>query len=334
MSQYDYIKEIAKYGLANDYSRLLETLYALIDYAQKTNKSNFALQLQSIIKEAKRKQEIASRITNGQFQEIFNNGELNDLIIENLSSDYKLENLVCSDEVKKELKYFIKERTSDYLLQKFNIPISNKIIFHGPSGCGKTLAAYVLAGELNRSLTIVNLGAIVSSKLGETSKNLTKIFKKAALEGSIVFFDEFDSLGKIRDYDQDHGEMKRIVNTILQLFDFLSKDCIIIAATNQIQMIDDALLRRFDVSIKLDYPQKEQIHELIDRTLKSGPFVLDNIDLCNEIINKCHDISYYVIKQTLITAIKRTLLDDKQHENSMIINTQIWNELINKELHL
>lgn len=99
----------------------------------------------------------------------------------------------------------------------------------------KTLSAYVLAGELNRPLIIVNLGTVISSRLGETSKNLTQIFKTAVQEKAIVLLDEFDSLGKIRDYDQDHGEMKRVVNTILQLFDFVSQDTIIIAATNQLQ---------------------------------------------------------------------------------------------------
>lgn len=66
-------------------------------------------------------------------------------------------------------------------------------------------------------------------------QNLTQIFKTAVQEKAIVLLDEFDSLGKIRDYDQDHGEMKRVVNTILQLFDFVSQDTIIIAATNQLQ---------------------------------------------------------------------------------------------------
>ena len=133
----------------------------------------------------------------------------------------------------------------------------------------------MLAGELQKMMYVINLGAIVSSKLGETSKNLAKVFRQAKIENSIIFIDEFDSLGKIRDYDQDHGEMKRIVNTILQLFDYLHQNSVIIAATNQIEMIDNALLRRFDIKIKMELPNKKQIKELIDLILINGRFTFD-----------------------------------------------------------
>ena len=77
-----------------------------------------------------------------------------------------------------------------------DFPEGQLVALLGPSGCGKTLASYVVAGELDKMMVVVNLGAIVSSKLGETSKNLSKIFRKAASEDCIIFIDEFDSLGK------------------------------------------------------------------------------------------------------------------------------------------
>ena len=101
------------------------------------------------------------------------------------------------------------------ILRNINLAIPEKKItcIIGPSGCGKTLASYVIASELEKIMVVINLGAIVSSRLGETSKNLSKVFKRSANEDLIIFFDEFDSLRKIRDYDQDQGEMKRIENT-------------------------------------------------------------------------------------------------------------------------
>ena len=234
--------------------------------------------------------------------------------------------------MKNELIHFIKENNSIELLQKFELPVSNKLLLHGPSGCGKTLASYVIAGELNKPMYVVNLGAIVSSKLGETSKNLSKVFKKAALEDSIIFIDEFDSLGKIRDYNQDHGEMKRVVNTILQLFDYLPQSSIVIAATNQENMIDEALLRRFDVNLKFTLPNKSQIEELIHLTLKKGNFTIPSKTALNKIIKQCETLSYYSIQKTLINAIKRTLfkqLDDKKLVHK--IDVSIWSELIELE---
>src|SRR5690554_1626105 len=159
---------------------------------------------------------------------------------------------------------------------------------------------------------VVYLGAIVSSKLGETSKNLTKVFKKAAQEDSIIFIDEFDSLGKIRDYNQDHGEMKRVVNTILQLFDYLPQNSIVIAATNQLQMIDDALLRRFDLKVNLELPNKTQIRELITKTLQKSPFKFTTNQELTEIVNLSQGLSFYIIQKSIVTSIKKTLFSNNR----------------------
>lgn len=334
MSQSDYIKDIAKYGLENDYEKLLQALNELIDHSKKTKKINFAIQLQSILRDSIRQQQTSGLSIVGSPKHILKeeDKEMSELILEKLTSDYRLKDLVCTDDVLTELQYFIKEHQSIDVLNKFELPISNKVLFYGPSGCGKTLAAYVLAGELEKLMIVVNLGAIVSSRLGETSKNLAKIFKRAASEKAIIFIDEFDSLGKIRDYSQDHGEMKRVVNTILQLFDYMPKECIVIAATNQINMIDNALCRRFDLVLGLEKPDEKHIRELIDKTLLSTNFAFDNKKTINAIIKKCAGLSYYTIQKTLITAIKRSLFDKIENKSiSMKINTQIWKELIDQE---
>ena len=237
--------------------------------------------------------------------------EYDEFLIEKLTSDYTFDNLVCSNEVKNDLTLFVEEHKFLSLLDQYDLPVSNKVIFHGPSGCGKTLAAYVLAGELQKMMVVINLGAIVSSKLGETSKNLSKIFRRASSEECIIFIDEFDSLGKIRDYNQDHGEMKRVVNTILQLFDYLPQNSIVIAATNQIDMIDEALLRRFDINLKLDLPDVFHIKEIINKTLKKDKFKFDNPTKLNSIIKLCLGLSYYSIQKSLINTIKRSLFDSK-----------------------
>lgn len=335
MSQLDFIKEIAKYGLENDQEKLLAALAELIEYSKKTKKINLALQLQSLIKDAIRHQANDGLLKVGSPKHLLreDDRETGDFIIEKLTSDYRFNNLVCSEEVKSELELFVREHRSTALLNRYRLPVSNKVIFNGPSGCGKTLAAYVLAGELEKMMIVVNLGAIVSSKLGETSKNLAKIFKKAALEDTIIFIDEFDSLGKVRDYSQDHGEMKRVVNTILQLFDFLPQDTMIIAATNHLEMIDDALLRRFDLKIKFDLPDEEHIVEIIDKTLRTIDFSFDNPKTAKTLTKACVGLSYYSIQKTLLTAIKRSLfaVDDKVVPMSPKIDTKLWKELIQSE---
>ncbi len=335
MSQYDYIKDIAKFGLENDQDRLLSVLNDLIEYSKKGKRINFAIQLQSILKEAINQKQISglTKVGSDKYYNRIEDREVSDLILEKLTSDYSFENLVVEKKVKKQLDYFLKEHRSADMLRKHNLPISNKVLLHGASGCGKTLASYVIAGELKKMMVVVNLGAIVSSKLGETSKNLAKIFRKAASEECIIFIDEFDSLGKVRDYSQDHGEMKRVVNTILQLFDYLPQDSIVIAATNQKEMVDEALLRRFDLSIELGLPNTDKIKELVELTLKNGQFKFDKPDSVNRTIQLSKGLSYYSIQKTLITAIKRSLFDQVNSIENIkhTISTNIWKELIEEE---
>lgn len=335
MSQFEYIKNIAKFGLENDQEKLLSVLNELVEHSKKTKKINFALQLQSILKETvnSQKNNALTKVGSDTYFNRIEDKEVNELILEKLTSEYTFANLVVNNKVREELDLFVKEHDAHELLKKFDLPISNKVLLHGPSGCGKTLASYVIAGELHKMMVVVNLGAVVSSKLGETSKNLAKIFRKAAYEDCIIFIDEFDSLGKVRDYEQDHGEMKRVVNTILQLFDYLPQSSIVIAATNQKDMLDDALLRRFDLSIEFDLPNEKQIKELVTLTLKNGQFKFDNQRNVSSIVKEAIGLSFYSIQKTLVTAIKRSIfnLSEKVIPLQAVIQTSTWKELVLQE---
>ncbi|APU97880.1 AAA family ATPase [Sphingobacterium sp. B29] len=333
MSQQDYIKDIARFGLENDQDKLLSTLNEFIEHNKNTKKVNFALQLQSLLKDSLRKQNNhLMKVGSPTHYQTVQDRETDELILEKLTSDYTLNNLVLTEDAADKLNNFLEEHRQSELLSKYNLPVSNKLLFYGPSGCGKTLASYVIAGELNKLMIVVNLGAIVSSKLGETSKNLAKIFRKAAQEDCIIFIDEFDSLGKVRDYSQDHGEMKRVVNTILQLFDYLPQSSMVIAATNQKDMLDEALLRRFDLSISLELPEKEQIEKMINLVLKEDQFIFDKEVSKTALIESAKGLSYYSIQKTLINAIKRSLFAIKSVKNiKPKIDTQIWKDLLEQE---
>lgn len=332
MAQIDYISDIAKYGLDNDKENLLKSLDGLIAHYKNTRKINLALRLQSVVKDSNRQEGRLTRFGTNHFINQRNEQELNDLVIDKFTSDYRLSDLIVNEHLREELVLFIRENKAIDLLQKHNLPVSNKLLLHGPSGCGKTLASYVIAGELEKPMYVVNLGAIVSSKLGETSKNLTKLFKKAGQEEAIIFIDEFDSLGKIRDYSQDHGEMKRVVNTILQLFDYLPQSSIVIAATNQEAMLDDALKRRFDVNLGFNMPDAEQIEELILLTLSKGKFNIPSHYQLQEIIEMSKGLSFYSIQKTLINAIKRSLFESMDSKQiSYDINLNEWKKLIDLE---
>jgi|TARA_R100000482_G_C5131437_1_gene152211 AAA+ superfamily predicted ATPase len=335
VTQFDYIKDIARFGLENDQEKLKDSLQEMIEHARKSKKTNLAIQLQSILKEAIRHHSSGGSLktSSGIRFEAPNSKGVDELILDQVTSDYRLSDLICAPQIKESLDHFILEHRKKNLLQALDLPIAHKILFYGPSGCGKTLASYVIAGELEKILLVVNLGAIVSSKLGETSKNLAKIFKMAASGDYILFLDEFDSLGKVRDYSQDHGEMKRVVNTILQLFDYLPQSTIVIAATNQVGMLDDALIRRFDTQIEFELPTDHEIEELIQLTLKRGVFTLDSKSGIKRLIQKAKGLSFYSIQKTLIAAMKRSLykLETDLVPAKVEIDKAIWEKLIEEE---
>lgn len=180
-------------------------------------------------------------------------------------SKVSFEDFIASPEIKSHLMAFLHEQQFKHLFDEYKIPVSNKLLLYGDSGTGKTMTAKVIANHLNKKLMIVNLATIISSKLGETAKNLDLLFKESQYESMVLLLDEFDSLGQIRDYDnKDNSEMKRVVNAIIQLTDYFPQKSILIAATNQIHMIDEALKRRFEWQIAYEKPSAELLDDLYD----------------------------------------------------------------------
>ena len=116
-------------------------------------------------------------------------------------SNINLEDVVFNEAVSKQINQFLKEYQFREVLEKYELPVINKMLLYGKTGCGKTMTAKAIAKKLDRKIIIVNLASIISSKLGETAKNIEGLFKEVNYESAVLFFDEFDSLGQIRDYD-------------------------------------------------------------------------------------------------------------------------------------
>ncbi len=213
-----------------------------------------------------------------------------------------LEELHLSNENQEAIDQLLDEFTYYSSLKKYNLPIDNKILFHGHTGCGKTATAKSIAKALNKKIIVLNLGNFVSSKLGETSKNISEVFKRASLEKAVLFIDEFDFIGKTRDYDtKDSGEMKRLVNTVIQQIDYLNNDALLIAATNYVQIIDSALLRRFVLQLKFDLPKKKELDVYYDELVNKFPKEFQNI-------HRDYNISYAEAKNLTYQQVKRKII--------------------------
>jgi SpoVK/Ycf46/Vps4 family AAA+-type ATPase len=154
-------------------------------------------------------------------------------------------------------------------LDAAGIPRRQRVLLHGPPGCGKTSAAEAIAAELMVPLAVVRLDAVVSSYLGETAANLRRIFDFASQGRWVVVFDEFDALGRSRDDPSEHGEIKRMVNAVLQMLDAYRGPSLLIAATNHEGALDSAVWRRFDAVFELRRPTVHQLRALLRQRLAS-----------------------------------------------------------------
>ncbi len=213
-----------------------------------------------------------------------------------------LEEVQFSTQNKCTINQFLNEFKHIEKLKKFDLPIDNKILFYGHTGCGKTMTAKAIADKLGKEIIILSLGGLVSSRLGETAKNITSLFSKASRERSVLFIDEFDSIGKMRSYDhKDSGEMKRLVNTIIQSIDYLPNDTILIAATNYKEVIDSALLRRFQLKLKFELPTNNELDNYYNLLLINYPEEYREI-------KKIYEISYAEAKDIVFKGIKKQII--------------------------
>jgi len=130
------------------------------------------------------------------------------------------------------------------------------MILSGPPGTGKSLLAGHIALQLNRPFYIVRLDAVISSLLGDTAKNVRSVFDFVPMKNAVLFLDEMDALAKLRDDRHELGELKRVVNTVIQSLDALDQHAVVIAATNHAHLLDPAIWRRFPYKIELGNPDE------------------------------------------------------------------------------
>lgn len=162
-----------------------------------------------------------------------------------------------------ELSQIVHEWNAHDALTEAGLHPVKTALLHGPPGVGKTLAARWLAIELSMPLATLNLAATMNSYLGKTGQNIAKVLEYARTNACVLFLDEFDALGKRRSDDQDVGELKRIVNVLLQAVDQWSGPSLLVAATNHESLLDAAIVRRFEATIEFPAPSSQQVGSVL-----------------------------------------------------------------------
>jgi MoxR-like ATPase len=150
-------------------------------------------------------------------------------------------------------------------LQAAGIKIPRTTLFFGPPGTGKTRLALWAASKLGLPVVLARLDGLMSSYLGTTARNIRTLFDFANRYQCLLLLDEFDGIAKLRDDPQELGEVKRVVNAVLQAIDARAPLGLTIAITNHEALLDPAVWRRFDARIEIGLPDAVSRVEIIER---------------------------------------------------------------------
>lgn len=236
----------------------------------------------------------------------------------------KISELVTSDEIYDKIARILNEYRNKNKLYSFGLANRRKILLEGLPGTGKTMTASIIASELSLPLYVVQMDKLVSKFMGETSVKLRQVFDHVYSETGVYLFDEFDAIAADRNLDNEVGEMKRILNSLLQFIEQDNSQSIIIAATNNKRLLDQALFRRFDDILHYDLPNEKEIKLLLENRL----FSYDSRIIINsaavesakglsqaEIVRVCDDvIKTSILNNSEITSKQIILLLEERHK--------------------
>jgi AAA+ superfamily predicted ATPase len=235
-----------------------------------------------------------------------------------------LNDIVLSEQNLNVIERILLESRKAEVLKSYGLKPIDKILFYGPPGCGKTVTAEAIAFELELPFVVIRLDSIVSSFLGETSSNLRRVFDFINKKRMVVLFDEFDALGRERSDSSEHGEIKRVVNALLQMFDSYKGNSILIAATNHESDLDSAVWRRFEEVLIFNLPDNNQIKRLLEMKLRG---VRRNLKEEIQIVsNKFKGMSHADIERILRRAIKDMILQGREFLEDKDLDSSILNE--------
>lgn len=226
------------------------------------------------------------------------------------------------EEIRNHIKYKGQVYDEWGFQKKLSLGRGLNILFSGPSGTGKTMAAGILAKELNLDLYKIDLSAVVSKYIGETEKNLSRIFREAEQSNAILFFDEADAIfGKRSEVRDSHDRYANIeIGYLLQKMEEHSG--VVILASNLSQNIDDAFMRRMQFVVDFPFPDEKQrlciwkslfpemapLDEEMDFDFLSKKFKLAGGNIKNIIVNAAFlaaDDSGIIAMEHIIMATKR-----------------------------
>jgi SpoVK/Ycf46/Vps4 family AAA+-type ATPase len=220
----------------------------------------------------------------------------------------RMGDMVLDEVVTRQLARIIKEQRQLARIKEHGLSPRRKLLLVGPPGTGKTMTASVLAGELGIPLFLVRLDSLITKFMGETAAKLRQVFDAIADVRGVYFFDEFDAIGAQRGNTNDVGEIRRVLNSFLQMIEHDQSNSVIVAATNHPEVLDNALFRRFDDVVEYHLPTSAQALDLIRTrlgTFAPKPFKKDGL------AERAEGLSYAEIRRAVDESIKDAIMHDQ-----------------------
>lgn len=232
----------------------------------------------------------------------------------------RIVDMVLTSNISERLQRLIHEHTQIKKIRSHGLSPRKKLLLVGPPGTGKTLTASVLAGELGLPLFTVHLDSLITKYMGETAAKLRLIFDAIMQTRGVYLFDEFDSIGSQRGLGNDVGEIRRVLNSFLQMIEQDDSDSLLIAATNHGDLLDHALFRRFDDILEYKLPVQEEIINTFKSKLAS--FKVSRINWA-KISEEADGLSYGDISRVCEDSIKEMIIHNKKQITQSTISRAV-----------
>ena len=298
-----------KAAISNDKNQIIQIGEVIIADEREKRHTIFADRLASIIREngtlSNRTGRMLQNGISSLVYEIVPEKQISDLFL-------STENLSLINEV-------IEEHQRSELLQSYGLAPRNRLMFIGPPGNGKTSLAEALAYNLMLPLVVVRYEGLIGSFLGETSSRLNRIFEYARQQNCLLFFDEFDTIGKERGDKHETGEIKRVVSSLLLQIDKLPSRTVIVVASNHPTLLDSAAWRRFQVRMELLPPKPSEIQRYLETYQNKTD--LNFGESTKVIASKIKASSYAELEEFCRDVLRRSILD-KHKENAQTITNK------------
>ena len=263
MASGEQLKALLKSHADGDDDRFFSVAMQVAAHEARRGHGRLAEELRTLIDRAKSKPGTGAPVPIGRPR-----GELANLLAASYPSE-RLGQMVLGEELADQIRRVIREQRHAGRIVERGLAPRRKLLLTGPPGTGKTLTASVLAGELGLPLLQVRLDGLITKYMGETAAKLRQIFDATGRTRGVYFFDEFDAIGSQRGLANDVGEIRRVLNSFLQMIEQDRSHSLVIAATNHPRILDPALFRRFDDILHYELPDSSQIAQLLRTRLAS-----------------------------------------------------------------